>query len=238
MTSTSDSNIEPGGPLLIDFCGDTTSLAPGEQLSFGRAADLPIDDNPYLHRVVGQFDYRSDRWWLTNVGTAIVLDVFSADTRSHAKVAPGTDLALIGGSMTITFTAHLSNYELTVSCEPPAQRFIVPPDTPEASETVNAVDLPMTDTQLALVLALAEPSLLDDTGQRAIPPSKQAAARLGWSMTTFNRKLDNVCDKLAKAGVRGVKASASDPAHNRRERLVDYAVSSRLVTREMLEQLD
>ncbi len=108
----------------------------------------------------------------------------------------------------------------------------------DAGATVNAVDLPMTDSQLALVLALAEPSLRNPTANQSIPPSKEAAARLGWSITTFNRKLDNVCDKLAKAGVRGVKASGSDPAHNRRERLVEYSITSGLVIEAMLDLLD
>ena len=54
--------MSQSGPLLVDFCGETTSLAPGEEISFGRAADLAIDDNPYLHRVVGRFEHRAGRW--------------------------------------------------------------------------------------------------------------------------------------------------------------------------------
>ena len=36
------------------------------------------------------------------------------------------------------------------------------------------------------------------------PSSADAAARLGWTVTKFNRKLDNVCQKLADAGIRGL----------------------------------
>ena len=34
--------------------------------------------------------------------------------------------------------------------------------------------------------------------------NREVAARLGWSLTKFNRKLDNVCQKLKKAGVQGL----------------------------------
>lgn len=230
--------MSQSGPLLVDFCGEITSLATGDKMSFGRAADLTVDDNPYMHRVVGQFEHRAGRWWVRNLGSQIVLDVYSSDTRARAQVAPGTDAALVGGSTVISFTAHLSNYEILVSCEPAAVEVLEPSVSQDAGATVMGVDLPMTDSQLALVLALAEPSLRSETGQLTIPPSKVAAARLGWSMSTFVRKLDNVCDKLAKAGVRGVKASGSDPATNRRERLVEYSIASGLVKAEMLTLLD
>ncbi len=43
------------GALIVDFVGQVRTLAPGESLSFGRAADLVVDDaNRNLHRVVGR----------------------------------------------------------------------------------------------------------------------------------------------------------------------------------------
>ena len=51
----------------------------------------------------------------------------------------------------------------------------------------------MTPDQLLLVLALAEPSLLGDGRcSSVVPASSEAARRLGWTITKFNRKLDNV----------------------------------------------
>ena len=56
---------------------------------------------------------------------------------------------------------------------------------------------PMTRSQLLLVLALAEPVLKRaGTGAAEIPSSSSADARLGWPLTKFNRKLDNVCEKI------------------------------------------
>ena len=61
---------------------------------------------------------------------------------------------------------------------------------------------------------------------------------LGWAITRFNRKLDNVCDKLDKQGVAGLRGGPGKLASNRRTRLVEYAVGTRLVTPEDLALLD
>ena len=62
--------------------------------------------------------------------------------------------------------------------------------------------------------------------------------RLGWTLTAFNRKLDNVCDKLDRMGVQGLRGGPGQVATNRRARLVEYAVTSQDVTRADLALLD
>jgi hypothetical protein len=57
-------------------------------------------------------------------------------------------------------------------------------------------------------------------------------------MTTFNRTLDNVCEKLDKIGVDGLRGGRGKLAVNRRARLVEYAVATRLVSADDLETLD
>jgi hypothetical protein len=57
-------------------------------------------------------------------------------------------------------------------------------------------------------------------------------------MTTFNRKLDNVCEKLDKIGVDGLRGGRGRLATNRRARLVEYAVATRLVSVDDLALLD
>src|SRR5690625_7793959 len=76
------------------------------------------------------------------------------------------------------------------------------------------------------------------SGMRSVPTSAQASKRLGWQLTKFNRKLDNVCDKLDRLGVRGLRGGPGKLASNRRARLVEHAVFSRLVTSEDLPLLD
>ena len=78
----------------------------------------------------------------------------------------------------------------------------------------------------------------DGVGVSELPSSGAAAERLGWTMSRFNRKLDNVCDKLDRMGVQGLRGGVGKLASNRRARLVEYAVSSQLVTRSDLSLLD
>ena len=91
-----------------------------------------------------------------------------------------------------------------------------------------------------LVLALSEPVLKRaGTGAAEIPSSAAAAARLGWPLTKFNRKLDNVCEKLDRVGVRGLRGGrVAGAASNRRTALVEHAVSTLMVTAEDLYMLD
>ena len=63
------------------------------------------------------------------------------------------------------------------------------------------------------------------------------AARLGWPVTKFNRKLDNVCGKLADVGVRGLHGGPAKLASSRKARLVEYAMAARIVTVEDLDLL-
>ena len=53
-------------------------------------------------------------------------------------------------------------------------------------------------------------------------------------MTRFNRKLDNVCQKLADAGTRGLHGGVGRVASNRKARLVEHALSTKLVVEEDL----
>ena len=90
-----------------------------------------------------------------------------------------------------------------------------------------------------LILALAEPMLnREGSGMSSVPTSAQASKRLGWQLTKFNRKLDNVCDKLDRNGVRGLRGGPQKLAVNRRARLVEHAVASRIVAADQLPALD
>ncbi|MNL64390.1 hypothetical protein D3C87_1886000 [compost metagenome] len=80
--------------------------------------------------------------------------------------------------------------------------------------------------------------LRDGSGIGVIPTSGAAAKRLGWSITRFNRKLDNVCGKFDTLGVRGLRGDSHGYATNRRVRLVEYAIASHIVTRADLALLD
>ena len=98
-----------------------------------------------------------------------------------------------------------------------------------AETTVGRVS--MTPDQKLLVVALCEGFLRSSyAGAGQIPSSAAAAERLGWTVTKFNRKLDNVCQKLADAGTRGLHGGPGKLASGRKARLVEHALSTRMVT--------
>jgi hypothetical protein len=221
----------------IGFCGEWYFADPEKAFAIGRDGDLQIDDNPYLHRRFLTIEWHQELWWLHNVGTQLSATVSDAGGTFQGWLAPGARLPLVFGATAVLFTAGPTTYEFSIHCDDAA---FVPSDaaTSDVGEpTIGPVSL--TPSQKQLIVALAEPLLRrDGTSVSAIPSSKEAATRLGWEQTRFNRKLDNVCDKLDRRGVRGLRGGPGNLAVNRRARLVEHAVASRLVTAADLTLLD
>ena len=222
--------------LTVDFAGEVRRVSPGETLVFGRGADLDIDSNPYLHRRVGRFEHRSGYWFLRNVGRSTHLVVVDSETLSQATVAPNREFALTFTPATVRFRAGRSTYEILVEGGGPAPSIEDQPG--DLTETITISSIPLTPSQRLLIISLAEPTLREPTAGVQIPASKQAAARLRWPITKFNRKLDNVCFKLSKAGVSGLHGAPGSLASSRRRTLVEFALQSGLVTADDLALID
>src|SRR5699024_3494595 len=127
-------------------------------------------------------------------------------------------------------------YEVGLVGETPTFESSSPERAEVGETTIGPVSL--TESQKLLILALSEAVLRGRGSTASIPTSAQAAANLGWTTTRFNRKLDNVCDKLSRQGVRGLRGGQQQLAVNRRARLVEHAVASRLVVVGDLELLE
>lgn len=223
--------------LAIEFCGEWFRPVPGETFDIGRDGDLEIEDNPYLHRYFLRITHENGIWWLANVGSLISATVCDAGGGVQSWLSPGNRLPLVFASMSVVFTAGPTTYEMSIRLSGAPYQEIRSAEPAEGATTIGAVGF--TITQKQLVLALAEPLLRrDGTGLSEIPTSADAARRLGWTTTRFNRKLDNVCDKLDRIGVKGLRGGVGALATNRRARLVEYAVASRVVTAEELHLLD
>jgi hypothetical protein len=223
--------------LLLEFCGEVVAID-RDPFTIGRDADYVIDeDNRFLHRQFISLHHQGGIWVLGNVGSQLTATVSDPGGLLEAFLAPGAVLPLVFGETVVRFTAGPTTYEFSIRMADPA---FVPTRVDESEigdTTIGRVA--MTPDQLRLVLALAEPALIG--GGRAgtsMPSNSEAAARLGWTSTKFNRKLDNVCQKLAAQGVRGLHGEPGRLASNRRARLVEYAVAVRLVTKEDLPLLD
>jgi len=213
----------------IEFCGERT-IIDHQPFTIGRDGDLVIDDdNRFLHRQFLRLSSQQGVWLLANVGTRLSANVADAAGRLNAFLAPGAVLPVVFDDTVVRFTAGPTTYEFTIGLAEPS---FVPGHVNQSDSgdaTIGRVI--MTPDQLRLVLALAEPALRG--GGRVgttMPSSGDAAQRLGWTITKFNRKLDNVCQKLAAQGVRGLHGDPGRLASNRRARLVEYALAVRLVT--------
>ena len=216
--------------------GETYPLEPGDSLEFGRNAQLVIDDNRYLHRRVGRFECHNGLWMVCNIGRSLYLTVIDTRTQSQALIAPGRHFALTFLPALVRFRAGRTTYELIVDGVQPSQTAEQLSD--DTLDTVVFSDLPLTQTQRLLVISLAEQTLRDPASGVQIPTSAQAADRLKWTITQFNRKLDNVCAKLTKVGIPGLHGKPSSLASDRRRNLVDFAIQSGLVSADDLELLD
>jgi hypothetical protein len=223
--------------LRVEYGDESHLVEPGTEFFIGRESDLSVGDNPYLHRRFLRIRTDAGLWWLENVGTLLTATVTDASGQVQARLGPGARLPLVFEHVHIVFGAGSTSYELTVHTEGSFYGPVISSVARGGDETIGHV--PLTMSQRQLIVALAEPLLRQTSaGHGEIPGSAEAATRLGWTLTAFNRKLDNVCDKLDRIGVTGLRGGRDNLATNRRLRLVEYAIATRLVTRDDLVVLD
>lgn len=227
----------PETGAVVRFCGEAYTIAPGSGLTLGREADVVIDDNRFLHRRFLMVEERDGFWFLHNVGSQLGATVSDSNGVMEAFLAPGASIPLAFDETTVVFTAGPTTYEVEISTD--GRAFSAPVVAVDAGGGTTIGAAKLTTEQMLMVLALAESRLRRSGGLGStLPTSQEAAARLGWGAKKFNRKLDNVCDKLDKLGVRGLRGDISSYASNRRARLVEYSVATRLVTVDDLPILD
>lgn len=213
--------------LRIEYCGEWHEVPAGATFAVGRDADLAIDDNPELEARLIELVARDGMWWIVSAARSRVVQVSDPSGRVSTELAPGDRVPLAFQPTHVVFSAGPTTYE-----------FAVHGDLPYSAAATSAelrpirVDRPrLTPNQRLLLVVLCERALRHpSSGPEDFPTSAEAAARLGWSLTAFNRKLDNVCDRLDRAGVAGLRGGRGNLATRRRVRLIEYALSSRLVT--------
>lgn len=221
----------------IDFCGSVIAID-RDPFVLGRDGDMVIDDdNRHLHRQFLRLSSQQGIWLLANVGSQLSATASDSDGRLEAFLAPGAVLPLVFDETIVRFTAGPTTYEFAIRLPDPA--FVTGVAEPGGSGDTTVGRVSMTPDQLRLILALAEPVLRGDgRAVTALPSNAEAAQRLDWKITRFNRKLDNVCQKLSAHGVRGLHGGPGQLASSRRARLVEYAIAVRMVDRDDLALLD
>lgn len=224
--------------LEVAFVDEVHQVAPGRMLGFGRADDIVIDDSPFLHPHVGRFSHLSGFWWLANLMPRGLIRLRDGHTRSIV-ILDGESVVAVGFSrFVVEFTAGPTTYQLE-------GRILGPVPSPPAtlSDVDNAPDgagfATLTDDQRLLLAALAEPGLRSAPAVTlTVPPTPAVARRLGWSVPKVNRKLDYLCSKLRRHGVRNLKGGYDDRATDRRVALVQLALHMGWVSHEDLRLLE
>lgn len=223
--------------LGIDFCGEAVAV---DRLPFtiGRDADFVIEDNPYLHRRFLQLYLDGDGIpMIANTGSQLVATLSNGDGNLEAMLAPGASMPITSSETLVRFSAGTTQYEFVIErASTAAVPDLAGPDD-DGTATMGVIEL--TRDQKLLVLSISESALRSGSNAAAhIPTTAEAARRIGWRTTKYNRKLDNVCEKLANLGIRGLHGDSGSHASNRKARLVEYVLSSRIVTKDDLGLLD
>lgn len=209
----------------MEYCGEWYDVATDGALTVGRDADVVIDDNPALDAAALRVAHDGELWWLESLSESLKVQVSDPGGRVSAELGPGARVPVVLAPLHVVFSAGPTTYEFSVHGDLPFRA-----SATSAELAPSRVVAPrLTPAQRLLLVVLCEPTLRGGTAGR-YPTSAEAAARLGWSLTAYNRKLDNVCDRLDRAGVTGLRGSRGRLATDRRARLIDYAIQSRLVT--------
>ena len=224
-------------PLRVEYVGEWYDVVEPDGLSIGRESELVIDENPFLHRRFLQIYPENGLWWLGNTGNLLSATVTDPSGQIQAWLAPGARLPIVFERMHVLFSAGSTTYDFTIHGD--KEYFASSSSFMDRSGATTIDPIPLTSSQRLFIVALCENVLRERAGGHGqIPSSAATAKRLGWTLTAFNRKLDNVCDKLDRSGVPGLRGGRGNLAVNRKARLIEYAVSSRLVTTEDLALLD
>jgi len=222
--------------LSIEFAGERHSVPPAPGYSIGRAGDLVIDDNPHLHRRFLMIRAEGGLWWIHNVGSHLSATICDRERTLQAALAPGGRLPVLADHLDVIFTAGRTVYELTLVSKGWSAGDTAALEAEVGEATAGRVSL--NSAQRLLLVVLAEDALTRvGSSPGGIPTSAAAARRLGWTVPAFTRRLDHLCLKLERAGARGLRAGGGRVSTHRRIRLVEYAIATRLISREDLALL-
>jgi hypothetical protein len=200
--------------LKLTYCGEQHLVGLDQDFSFGRSGDLSVDDNPDLHRVLGVCFHQRGLWWLTNVGAQIPMHLEGETGTTVISLSPGGSLPLALGDTSVRFSAGGTAYEVQL----------------EVGRHNDFEFLPLNIDQLLLLIALAEPRLRRGV-TAALPNAEELMGRFGWSTARLGRKLD---DLLIRFHLTMSPSDGSQPDHRS---LVDFAITSGLVTADQLSLL-
>ncbi len=220
MTDVSNDNGD-APTLIVRFLGEI--YHPARDLTFGRDAELALDDNSYLHRQAGRFRRRESTWWLENLGRRLRLTMVSADG-SLIDLQPGGSSPLLGRTGEVSLTAGPTRYQIEYQLAQAQHNW---DDTGQfkllGSDTMTYGTI-LTPRELDFVVVMAQGRLTGRLGP--LPGHGEIAEIWGVSHKTVDNTLQRLRTKLRNQRVSFVQSS---------ETLVEYLVTQGLVTLADLE---
>ena len=266
MNSDAVLPLSPDGPVRARLScpgHPDVPLGPGESLSFGRAAprpaaDLAVSGSPRVSRRAGTLDVTPFGVLLTNTGSN---PLFVDEPGARHTVRPGQAHLATDGRVRVGFAGTEDGFELEVSgAVRPGD--ISGADEATAERTRPAWSLMEGTAYFACLVVLCEPTLRHPDSPW-IPTSQQVADRLHErglvperrTADWVDRRLDDVRAKLPVgerpwSAVRARNASTAEQEQalarersgaprrgGRKEQLVEFAVSSGIVTLETVRRL-
>ena len=186
--------------FTVEFAGELHTVT--QSLTFGRAADLCVDENVYMHRIVGEFYLDAGLWWLRNRGGRIPLTLI-ADDGKRVELPPGAVQALSGGGGVVRFQADRSNYELSFSGVPAAADATGMPAAADDDVPTLHFSVQLTPREVDFLVSFCTPQF-SQVANRALPSYTEVAEVWGVSVKTLDNTLQNLRRKIKEAGLVGV----------------------------------
>ncbi len=220
--TTGQHDDESPTELTVRYVGET--YRPESELTFGREAELCLDDNNYLHRRAGRFRLFDGTWWLDNLGSRLRLSMVSTDG-SLIELQPGDASPLAGTAGDVSLIAGPTRYQLDYELQGRQTSL----DNTQRLEGGAGVDtmtygVVLTPRELDFVVVMAQGRLTGRLGP--LPTHGQIAETWGVSHKTVDNTLQRLRDKLRKQKISYVQST---------ETMIDYLVTQGLVTRSDLE---
>lgn len=237
--------------LTLTGEGWSHEAAPGSIWSFGRSApgvDLPLADDPRLHRRCGTIEVGDDSWEIRNEGRWLRVRVVGLDRPGHDLLAPGEALVVPWrharievhtGTDAYAFTAELPSRE-------PLELDVVPSVEEDGEEaTATPVRIDRNAGYFRALVALCEPQLVDPSCA-AVATDLEIARRLNRSGRerarvsgkTVERRLDHCRTRFGLKESDTPQRSFVVDRRDPRRQLADVALLTATVTVDDLALLE
>ncbi len=180
--------------LKVGFAGEEWDVS--ERLTFGRSGDIELDNNLYMHRLIGEFFVEDDVWWLRNLGARIYLTAVAVDG-TRLELPPTSMQALASPSGVVRFNAGPTHYELDFAIA--GLRSPAVDDRPTVGENTTQAAVLLTPREVDFLVTFGRSRLLGFEAE--VPTYAEVATTWGVATKTVDNTMQSLRRKLRSAGL-------------------------------------